>query len=416
MKAIIQKSEIYGEIQTPASKSYTHRALICAALAKGKSKIVFPLSSDDTEATLDVLKKVGVNIKKKKEVWEVQGGNFSVPRQDLFCRESGTTIRFMTAICSLIQGKCRLTGAQSLLKRPIKPLINSLQDFGVDCKMVSNFIITENNFIGGKTKIKGDISSQFISALLLIAPFAQKETKIELTTVLESKPYVLMTINIQRKFGIEVKHSNNLRKFSIRKQDYKPSNYFVEGDWSSAAFLLVIGVLTGKTKVKNLNIKSAQADKEIINILKKMGAKIKIGKNVIVTEKSRLKPIKINISNCPDLFPVICVLCSQAEGKTEISGIKRLVLKESNRIKEMEKGLTKMTIKTKILNGKFIIWGSKPKAAIINSKDHRIAMAFAVLGLIAEGKTIIKNAECVSKSFPEFWNYLIKLKADIYVN
>ncbi|MCK4782040.1 3-phosphoshikimate 1-carboxyvinyltransferase [Candidatus Parcubacteria bacterium] len=416
MEAIIQKSKIYGEIKAPASKSYTHRALICAALAKGKSKIISPLISDDTGATLDVLKKIGISVKKKKEIWEVKGGNFSVPKQDLFCRESGTTFRFMIAICSLIKGKCQLTGEISLLKRPIKPLINALQNLGVDCEEKISSVVVENNFVGGKTKIKGDISSQFISALLLIAPFSQKQTELKLTTVLESKPYVLMTIDVQKKFGVKVKHSNNLRKFLIQKQRYKPCNYFVESDWSSAAFLLAIGVLAGKTEVKNLNIKSAQADKEIINILEKMGAKIKTRKNAVIAEKSKLKSIKIDISDCPDIFPIICVLCSQAKGKSEISGIKRLVLKESNRIKEMEKGLARMMIKTKTRNNKFIIWGSKPRGAVISSIDHRIAMAFGVLGLVAEERTIIKNAECVSKSFPEFWEHLIYLKANINVN
>jgi 3-phosphoshikimate 1-carboxyvinyltransferase len=471
----IQKGEIFGKIKAPGSKSYTHRGLVLAALARGKSKIISPLSSDDTEATIDCLRKIGIKIKKRKDIWEVKGGKFLPPKSPLFCRESGTTLRLMTAVCALVKGKCILTGEKSLMKRPIKPLLEALKKLGVKCALKENSIIIENNFtpleknsltgfIGGKTEIRGDISSQFISALLLVAPFAKKEVEIKLTTPLESKPYLLMTIEAQRKFWVKVNYAKDLRKFLVKKQNYKPTEYFVEGDWSSAAPFLAAGIIGGEVEVENLNLKSFQADREIIKVLKKMGGSVKVKRASILAEKSELKAIKFNIKDCPDLFPIICILAAVAKpgsristrfaalsrlrpvvkfglpsaskcfasqntcpnsttgrrrdveislsgkGKSEISGVERLKLKESNRLEEMRQGLNKMGIMAYLKKERFFIEGGKPRGGVVDSKDHRIAMAFAVLGLAAEGKTIIKNAECVSKSFPEFFKVLNNLK------
>ena len=406
---IIQKGRLKGAISVPSSKSDTHRALILAGLSRGKSKIISPLVCDDTEATDECLKAIGVKIKRKKNFWEVEGGNFSPPKEKLFCRESGTTLRLMIAVCSLIKGKCILTGRNSLMKRPIEPLLEALTDLGVKVKKRENLVIVEDNFLGGKTKIRGDISSQFISALLLISPLAKKEVEIRLTTELESKPYVLMTIEAQRKFGVKINFSKDLKRFRIEKQGYQSTEYQVEGDWSSASFFLSAGAISGRIRVKNLNQKSFQPDRKIIDVLRQMGAKTAIEGEDVIVEKSNLNPVRIDVRDCPDLFPIICVLSAAAKGRSEISGIERLAFKESNRLEEMEKGLKKMGIKTEKRKGYFFIEAGKPKGAVIDSTDHRIAMAFAILGLIAEGKTIIKNPDCVSKSFPTFFEELKKL-------
>lgn len=412
----IEKSEISGSLNCPPSKSYTHRALILAALAKGKSKIYNPLICDDTEATIDALKEIGIKIEKKKDFLEIKGGKFLVPKRPLFCRESGTTLRLMAGICSLIKGKSILTGEKSLLKRPMEPLLNALSQLGVKCSLNSKSIIIENNFtphqnfgwgfLGGKVEIPGNISSQFISSLLIISPLAKKEVEIKLITPLESKPYVLMTIEAQKKFGVKVNYSKDLRKFWIKRQEYKPTKYFVEGDWSSVAPFLATGVLAGKIKIKNLNLKSLQGDKEILNILKRMGTRIKLMKNGIFVEKSKLKAIKVDLRNFPDLFPIVCVLASAAKGESKILGIERLKFKESNRIKEMEIGLKKIGIKSYLKKNRFFIEGGEIKGGKIISRDHRILMTFAILGLISENEILIENAECVSKSFPEFFKVL----------
>ncbi len=409
MKIKITPSAIEGQVVAPPSKSYTHRALVCSALANGESKIISPLNSDDTEATMDLLEKLGVKIRVKEDFWNVNGGQLHQPKGDLFCRESGTTMRFMTTICSLVNGTCRLTGGSSLSKRPMKPLIDGLKQLGVECSSERGFppIIVKGGLIGGRTKIPGNISSQFISALLLVAPLAKDDTEIILTTPLESKPYVLMTTDAQRQFGVEIGASEDLRKFWIKKQAYKPMIYKVEGDWSSAALLLSSGVLAGEIEAQNLNAKSLQADREILNVLKKMGAEAISKNGSIKLKKSELEALEFDVTNCPDLFPILTVLCAVAEGKSKLTGIKRLKIKESDRIAAMKEGLVRMNVDVSEEENSIIIKTSKPKGAIIDPKnDHRIAMAFAVLSLVAEGETLIQDAECVSKSFPNFWDVM----------
>ena len=184
---------------------------------------------------------------------------------------------------------------------------------------------------------------------------------------------------------------------------------------SSTFAFLAAGALAGRVKVNNINEKSLQADREIIHTLKMMDVDVKAKSNSVSVSKSDLNSIDFDVSNCPDLFPILCVLCSVADGTSKISGIRRLRLKESNRIYEMRNGLTKMDVKVRLLGDSMEITGSEIKGTVISSNDHRIAMAFGILGLVAKNKTIIKNAECVSKSFPNFWDYLTKLNVNLEV-
>jgi len=411
----VKKSELLGKMKAPSSKSYTHRALILSALAKGKSRIFNPLICDDTIATLNCLEKIGIRIKKKKEFWEIEGGNLKSPKEILFCKESGTTFRLIIGVCSLIKGRCILSGESSLLKRPILPLLSALRKLGVKCKKEKNKIILENNFLGGKTKIRGDISSQFISALLLISPFCQKEVEILLTTPLESTPYLLITLEMQNEFGVKIECSKDLRTFKIKRQNYRNRDYFIEGDWSSASPFLVGGAIAGRVEIKGLNFESIQADKKIIEVLKKAGAGVIIKNGKIKVKRSSLRAFSFNVKDCPDLFPIICVLASRAEGESEISGIRRLKFKESNRLEEMRKGLKRMGIGVRKRGDSFFVRGGIAKGGEIETKDHRIAMAFSILGLVSEKKIVIKNGECVVKSYPNYWEELKKLKAHIKI-
>jgi len=413
MKVTVERSESKGRVQAPPSKSYTHRALVCASLAEGKSQILSPLDCDDTQATVDVLRACGVKMSKNGERFYLEGGDFTPPREDLYCRESGTTIRFMTAFCSLV-GRSRLTCGRSLSRRPIGPLVVSLRQLGVDCKCADGYPpveIEKKGIKGGETSLPGDVSSQFISALLLVSPFADRTT-IHLTTALESKPYVSMTSEMQEKFGIGVKEGK--RKFTVKRQRYTPASVSIEGDWSSASFLLAAGALTGRVEVQNLDINSLQADKNIVKILEKMGAKMAIdqGKSITV-EKSELEGVDVNVSNCPDLFPVICALAANARGVTRITGIERLGIKESNRVELMKKGLERMGANIHV-DSEVTIKGSPLSGAVIDpGGDHRIAMAFGILGLVADGETVIEDAECVAKSFPRFWDRLKELDCEV---
>ena len=409
MRISVSKSEVRGRVKAPSSKSYTLRALMCAALAKGESKIMHPLGSDDTEAAIDVLTKIGVNIHQKGDSWQVVGGSFHAPDADLFCGESAATLRFMTAICSLVPGKCRLMAGGSLSKRPVKPLVEALRQLGVNvfCQgEVAPVVVEGGKLRGGIAELPGDISSQFVSALLFISPFAEEGVKIRLTTPLESKSYVLMTLDCLSSFGIKVNPSKDLRQFEVSKQAYKPAKYRLEGDWSSASYLLALGAVCGEVEVESLNPESLQGDKMILNLLRGMGAIVDINKGSIKVRRSRLNAIKADLSDCIDLLPTMAVLAAVAEGVSEFSGIERARLKESDRVSAVREGLERMRIAVKEERNKITIAGSRPAGATIDSKgDHRIAMAFSVLGSVVGG-TVIEGAECVSKTFPQFWEVL----------
>jgi len=408
MRVEIRRSEIEGTVSAPPSKSYTHRALSCSALAHGTSRILSPLHSDDTEATSRVLGKLGINLIEGEDFWRVEGGELQRSSSELFCEESGTTLRFMTAICAMVDGESKLTCGPSLSRRPIVPLLEALKQLEVDCRGTNGFppivVRGKGRVRGGEVELPGDISSQFVSALLFLAPLTDDGVSLKLTTSLESKPYVSMTMAIQREFGVEVHASGDMREFNIERQSYQPTEFKVEGDWSSSAFLLAAGALAGQVTVEGLNVKSLQADVFIINVLKQMGAKVKVRKGAVSVSKSKLTGSEFDVSDCPDLFPIVAALCAAAEGRSVLYGIERLRYKESDRARAMVEGLQGMWIETVQHEDSVVIRGGAPQGGIINPwSDHRIAMALAILGLIAEGKTTILDADCVSKSYTGFW-------------
>lgn len=416
MKALIEQSEISGRVVAPASKSYTIRGLMCAALAQGESEIIHPLHSDDTEAAGNVLTEIGVRLSQGEERWQVWGDNFRQPERDLFCGDSAATLRFMTAIAVLVPGTCRLTAGPSLARRPVGMLVKALQRLGVDCSAqgeLAPVTVHGGNFPGGITELAGDISSQFVSALLFIAPMAEVGMTIRLTTPPESKPYLLMTLACLDQFGIKVATSPDLREFRTSPQAYQPAKYRVEGDWSSASYLAALGALSGEVTVTNLKGDSLQGDKAVLDFLKEMGAKVEIDKDVIIVRKSRLKAIRADLSDCIDLLPTLAALAAVAEGASELGGIERARLKESNRISAVSEGLERMGISIREERDRLTINGGKPQGAVIDAKnDHRIAMAFTLLGLTTGG-TVIEQAECVAKTFPRFWEVVSNLGGEV---
>ncbi len=417
MRVSICKSEVKGKVRVPSSKSYTIRGLMCAALANGESEIIYPLISDDTDAAINVLSNVGIDIRQEGDLWRVRGGNFHQPDADLFCAESATTMRFMTAICSLVPGKCRLTSAPSLSKRPMKPLLQALGQLDVGYRDEDSSVIVEGGRLkGGTVELPGDISSQFISALLFIAPFAEEGMTVKVNTSLESKPYVLMTLECLQKFGVKVETSEDLREFKVFKQTYKPAKYRVEGDWSSVSYLLALGAVCGEIEIENLNPKSLQGDKVVLDFLRDMGAEVEVNGSSVVVRKVKLNAIRADLSDCIDLLPTMAVLAAVADGESEFIGIDRARLKESNRVAAVREGLERMGITVREEKDKLAVAGSMPKGAVIDAKgDHRIAMAFSVLGSVA-GETVIDGAECVSKTFPEFWNVLKSIGGEVRIN
>ena len=414
MRVRIDKSQLRGNVIVPPSKSYTIRSLMCAALTKGKSSIINPLVSDDTEAASEALEKVGIKIDKNNDRWEVTGGRFHAPEGDIYCRDSAATLRFMTALSCIIPGKCRLVPSPALAKRPIEPLITALNTIKIKCYWEdSALVVDKGRFLGGNVSMTGDVSSQFVSALLFLCPLAEVGLNIRLTTPPESAPYIEMTLGCLKEFGIDIIASPTLQFFTSDFRKYKPADYKVEGDWSTASYLLAAGAMTGRTEVTGLNLNSIQGDRTIVNLLSKMGASISAKKDIITATNSKLKPIRTDLTDCIDLLPTIAVVAALANGQSRFYGIRRARFKESNRVTAIKEGLGKMQIEVTEDDDMLTINGGKPVGATVDSfGDHRIAMAFSLLGA-AVGDTVIEGAECVSKTYTHFWQTLESLGAKV---
>jgi 3-phosphoshikimate 1-carboxyvinyltransferase len=290
---------------------------------------------------------------------------------------------------------------------------------GVKCSANGDFppvTVEGGKFACGSTSLPGNISSQYVSALLHIAPFAKEGMIVKLTAPLESRPYVMMTLETMHWFGINAVFDENLDKFEISSQKYKPTKYHVEGDWSSASYLLALGAMAGEIEVNNLDMQSLQGDRMLLQYLREMGAHTVVGRTSINIVKSNLKAIKADLTDCIDLLPTMAVLAAVAEGTSVFSGIERARIKESDRVAAVAEGLTRMGIRVETDTKRIKITGGKPKGAIIDSKgDHRIAMAFSLLGTVA-GETVIDGAECVTKTWPEYWDVLQNLGVKAVLN
>jgi len=406
----IYRSRLCGSLQAPPSKSYTHRALFCSALAQGESKLHSPLLCEDTLATSHALSKIGVTTEwNDGTACVTRSGEFKKPSDTIFCGESGTTLRFITAICATTPHAADISGRPSLLKRPVKDLAVGLCQLGANCTSNQGYppVHVSGPIKGGSLRIPGNVSSQYVSALLLAGPLAEMPVEIDVSGRLESKSYVQMTLNMQDKFGVRVDASDDLTRFHTAGGRYHPSQVQIEGDWSSAAFLLVGATIAGeKVRVHNLAEESLQADRHLTSILEQMNGRVSQDSDSVAVEKSQLKSVEVDVSDCPDLFPAICALCAMTDGVSTITGIRRLRIKESNRVQAMSNGLRQMGIRTEESENSLIVRGGRPRKAVLNpNRDHRIAMAFAVLALCADEATIV-DSECVAKSYPSFWSDL----------
>lgn len=413
MSVTVRPSAVSGSVAAPPSKSMTHRALVLAALADGRSVIYNPLTSDDTEATSRVLEGLGIMIHRGGE-WVVDGGHMQAPSKTLDCGESGTTLRFMSAICALVDGDCRLAGGPSLTSRPVGPLLDALAQIGVRCESRGGVppvtIRGTGRIRGGEARLPGDVSSQFVSALLVVAPLADAPVKISLTTRLESRPYVAMTVDAMRVFGVEAAHTPDMTSLTAPIEHYRSGTVAIEGDWSSASYPLAAAALAGDARVTGLSHSSSQADGAIVTILARLGAEVKVSGDSVTVRSSRLRGVEVDLSDCPDLFPVVSALCAAAEGESRLTGLTRLRHKESDRVAAMAEGLTRMGAKVSYDENSATIRGGRLRGAEVDPwGDHRIAMSLAVLALRAEGETKIRNAGCVSKSYPGFWGDLAAL-------
>jgi len=424
MRVFINKSSVKGEVFAPPSKSYTHRAITLAALSK-ESIIHRPLLSADTHATIRASRMFGAKIEEKGEDLIIHGfnGKPNVPEDVIDSANSGTTLRFMTAIASLTEGITVLTGDSSLRTRPNGPLLKVLNQLGAKaCSSRRNEkapIIVKGGLKGGEISIEGSISSQFISALLIACSLAENTTTISIIGKLKSKPYIDVTIEMLGLAGVKIlTDENNDTRFIIPgKQEYDLKEYTIPGDFSSASYLLAAGALIdgAELKVKNL-FPSKQGDKVIIETLKQMGANIGWDKEAgIVTVRggNRLKAITFDAGATPDLVPTVAVLASVAEGTSRIENAEHVRYKETDRLSALATELPKMGVNLKEEKDSLTITGGKLHGAEVHGwDDHRIVMALFLAGMVA-GNTSIDTIESVSISYPDFFKDMQSLGAKI---
>lgn len=416
-------SDIGGVVKAPPSKSYSHRAVILASLAKGTSKLYDMLFSEDTLASINVCKALGAKITKKEDYLEVigTGGNLHNSCENpIDLANSGTTLRLMTSISALSDNEVILTGDDSLQTRPMELLMASLDSLGVKTESVNNNgkapILIKPGYIGGEANISGSVSSQYISSILISSPLSEAGVTLFVLPEFKSRPYVNMTIDIMKKFGVKVlkgfyvKHDDcskthqscRIDEFKIKKQAYRACDYTVEGDYSSASYLLAaIAINGGHAKVLNLFKKSKQGDKVILEILEKMGADITVHEDYVeISSDGNLKGIDVDLSNAPDLLITVAILAAMAEGTTNITGVKHARVKETDRIDTTCKQLRKLNCALEEFEDGMSITGGLSSGVVDSCGDHRLAMAFSLVGLKHDIE--ITNGEVFDVSFPNF--------------
>ncbi|MCS7132000.1 MAG: 3-phosphoshikimate 1-carboxyvinyltransferase [Hadesarchaea archaeon] len=422
----VRPSTLSGEIAAPPSKSYTHRAFAIGLLARGNTEVIGPLLSLDTRATIEAARILGAGISRRGDRWRVAGtgGNIEPRRELIDVRNSGTTLRLMSAIASLSPKPVRLTGDSSILARPMGQLVDALAKLGAKARCEGPRgrppVVVGGGLKGGEVEIGEVISSQFISALLLASPYAEGDVEIHLAEEPRSRPYIEITLEMLEAVGARIKCGRDLTRFEIPGgQVYRATEFEIPGDFSSAAFPLAAAALVGSgVRVTNLDVRGLQGDRRIVDLLREFGADVKVrGTTIEVSRGEELVGIEADCGDVPDLVPVLAVLGAYAEGRTILTNIPHLRYKETDRLRAIALELRKMGASVKELPDELRISGARQlKGAHLTSyDDHRMAMALAVAGLAARGETIIEGAESIKVSYPTFVDDMRRLGANMEV-
>jgi 3-phosphoshikimate 1-carboxyvinyltransferase len=406
-------------VQVPGSKSYTQRALICAALAHGKSKLRNVLAAEDTAYFTKGLRALGARIVKKGDNLFVDGtgGRIAHPGKAIYLGNNGTALRFFTTLVTLGKGRYELTGTARLCERPIGSLLTALNTLGVkgyskrrnNCPPV---VIEADGLPGGSVTMNDVESSQYVSSLLLSAPYARKDMTIKLEGSTVSRPYIAMTVQVMNDFDAKAGEQTANTYFVKGGRPYQGRDYLVEGDASSASYFMLAAVLTKRRiKILNVNPDSLQGDMKFIDIIEQMGCPVTRGDEWIEVEGRSLAEgsYEFSMGDMPDMVPTLAVLAAFRKGQTVIKDAAHLRIKESDRLAALVNELKRIGIAAEETTDGIIITGGTPYGAAIETyNDHRIAMSFAIAGLVTPGIEIA-DRDCVGKSFPGFWDELKKL-------
>jgi 3-phosphoshikimate 1-carboxyvinyltransferase len=406
-------------VSVPGSKSYTHRMLIAAALSDGWCSIDNPLISEDTLITRRCLAHMGVAISEESNCFKVQGrsGRLKGSGIPIDLGNSGTSMRLLAAVAALGKGSVTLTGTRRMRERPIQNLLDGLHQMGVTARSLNGdgcppIEIVGGHLRGGKIALDCRISSQFLSALLLIAPFAAQKVDIHVTDGLVSKPYVDMTLEVMERFGVAAERKGYEKFVVDGGQMYRSGTYTVEADCSQAGYFWAAAAITGTDiKVTGTRLNSLQGDVRLTACLKDMGCQIVQENDGIRVVGGQLKGITVDMADMPDMVPTLAVVAAFGRGTTVIKNVAHLRAKESDRLNAVATELSKMGVGVDCRADQLQVTGGKPKGAIIDTyADHRIAMSFALAGLEVPGIKI-KDEKCVGKSFPNFWTVFNRLYA-----
>ncbi len=404
-------------VRVPGSKSYTHRLLIASALADGRSTVKNGLDSEDTRLTGEALTRMGVRIEESRDgrgltISGVGGTPVKgvAPDQPIHLGNSGTSMRLLTAVAALMPGETVLTGTERMRRRPVGDLLDGLGQIGVSARSINGdgcppVAVSGGRPKGGRVALDCGVSSQFLSALLLIAPYTADGVEIEVIRGPVSRPYIDLTVEVMDRLGVSLVRDGYTRFSVPGGRTYRPGDYTVEPDASNASYFWAAAAVTGGTvTVAGLGPDSRQGDLKIVDLLAGMGCRVERERTGIrVTGPDQLTAIHTDLCDIPDMVPTLAVTAAFAEGTTVISNVAHLRAKESDRLAAMADGLTRMGIEARAGADSLIITGGRPHGARIETyDDHRIAMSFAVAGLATPG-VVILDETCVSKSFPTFW-------------
>ncbi len=409
MEICLCTGSVDGVLTPPCSKSYAQRALAVALLANGESILRGIDFCDDTLSAMKCIENLGAEVESIDPTTLRVRGGINPQNSLLSIGESGLSTRLFTPLASLLDHPISITGHGSILKRPMTMMIEPLRSLGVEVKDSAGCLpfVVKGPMRGGEVTVDGSVSSQFITGLLLSLPLAKEDTTLKVTKAV-STPYLDMTIETARQFGVEIAHRDYQEFFIEGRQKYIPTEFMIEGDWSAASALLVAGAIAGSVKLNNVSMLSKQADTAICIALERAGAELEGEENSITVRKRPLKAFTFDATQCPDLFPALVALAAAAEGESVITGTSRLIHKESNRAKTLQEEYEKVGI-TVILDGDdtMRVRGGEIRSTRVSShNDHRIAMSMAISALRGRGEMTIEGAECVAKSYPLFFDDL----------
>ncbi len=405
MEVKITPKSLKGCLEIIPSKSHGHRSLIAAALGDKAISVILKKTSEDIEATINCLRALGSSIKTIEDGFYIEPIKKLKSAPTLNCRESGTTLRLLMPVAASLYEKSTFLGEGRLPKRPLEELLKALEEGGCSHDNNSIPLTLTGRLKSGSFLIPGNVSSQYISGLLFALPLLDEDSEIILTTPLQSVSYVHMTIETLKDFNIEIETTEKGYRVRGGQKYSSPSKLIIEGDWSNGAFYLAAGALGKEISLRGLNLSSSQGDKKITELLKGFGALVRTTSDYVKVSPSKLKAIEIDVSEIPDLLPILAVIASKAEGRTVLKNAARLRLKESDRLKTTSAMLKALGGDVLELPDSLVIQG-KPylEGGVTDSfGDHRIAMAAAIASIMCKNPVTIRNAQATAKSYPSFF-------------